>query len=748
MTAPTGAPTGRDAAVAGGEGLEELTKSLLPVIAAVQAEGKTGMAAAIEIARRLDYGKIIGKTGAHLAAKKIAEAIANAGGITDPTTKFGTILIVENLLAGAAVAGVDQIGANLADPAKFGTHFKAAVAKVVPTTATPAGGIIAVTWESGEGSDLVHRARVDASGAVVPFPGRGFAQPCCGRMGQALALHDMRHPTQTRGGGKDKGGNPIPRETVNKVEFIVQTTDVPTAFAAKKVPCPDCFPNITFLAPAAAPKGKTFWEKSDESEACMDVWAAVIHASGPTSTLRKHVVVDHLEDVPSKVEFTAFRIACERFHPRVTKVTDPADATRVLFVEMSDEDVLEFLRWLDSIGTELKLVNKTSEAAHNAFETAKHALEHGGPAAWGIAALAIIVPLAYIAVAFPIVGMYGAGVFGWWQNQAWNIGLTFGGALLALLWLIPWYTMTGIGKFFGGLIHSHPDDHGNPSLANTARNITALLFGLGVTTMLICSVGILFGFETYSIRLVAVPVIALALIAYDRIGARWGHESEEIHHLLEKLSFNNIRTLAFVATALALIGIGPLAYSQYVEANTTFKLAVEQKTVEGEAVFYVPTPDGKVFRPADLFGWTKAKEITEGMGTGAHEEVCLPVGTSVDLPGYTEKAAGECELENGAKGVSYAIRANPLGIKLGGVEAYDTLEALFLASHREEADLQAVVKAELAPTPPPAQATPTPEPKATVNAVPPAAASTPPKAKAKVDCSKLSPRARSKQQGC
>jgi hypothetical protein len=734
---------------------EEFGKELARVTEEAATLGKSGADAAAWCVGHIDWGKIFAKGGAHGVTSLLMEKIVAHAGITDPVTRAMLQIFVGGTVAGGAEQGIDKMAAFFNDPNKRAGAIGKAIENVMPTSAKPNAGIVAVTYQQGSrGSAFTHRAKTDSAGVIIQFPGQSFANTLCDCMAVDFAFHDVAHPTTAKGGGKDNKGNTQPTVVTQGKRFLVdQPTDIATALRSKPVLCLQCFP-LGAASVAAAPKAKTFWQRADESEAVKTCLAALRRHAATSS--RPHIAVDHMEDV-EKLDFDALRLLCESLVARVVEHVDDSGGTRrVMFYEMDDSTAKEFVLGLDSIGTELKFSNKVEETAHNAWATFKHEIAHASGWDKAAACAVLAIPAIYVLSAVPIIVVYGAGIFGWWQNQTWNVGLTLAGALLALLWLIPWYSMEGIGRFFGGFFHVHADEHDTPTLANTARNITALLFGIGVTAILVSDLGLAFGFGTFYIRFALISAIVLALIGYDRIGARWGHDSEEIHHLLERLSLNNIRTLAAVATVLAVIGIGPLAYLQYVESSTKFALAVEKGAVDGNDVYFVPTPDGRLFRPADIFGLQAAAKIEEKMKTDDADRsvICLADGTDIDVPGYTEKWAGECVLSGEDKGGQLAIRANPFGWRFGGsAMAYDTLEALYLASRREEQELKAVLESELASTPGPLPITQPPAPEPTIKAVAtPVPANTQTKSKATggspIDCSQLSPRARSRQPGC
>lgn len=766
--------TGRDAAVAGGEGLEELSKEFGPIIAAVHAEGLSGMPAAIEIASRIDWARIAAKTGAHFTARKIAEALTNGGGFTDPATKFATILVIENVIAGAAVSGIDQIGKTLGDRTKLRGLVAAAVQKVVPTKVDPNGGIVALTYHSGEGSGYVHKARVDGSSNLVLFPGRGHANTVCNLMSRAIEMHDLAFPTHTSGGGKNKTGAPIPVTHHKGHEFRVdEPTDVLTAAATKKPPCPDCFPGMTFLAPAAPAKAATFFEKVRGNQDVVDVLGAIIRfvATHP----RAHIKVDLMEDIQGHCDFAALVTICELIRPRLISVTDGATPPVHQYYGIEEAEVNEFFTFIDGFGGgELKAFNKADEAAHGVLENLKHAWEHRGE--HGLlssaflnaltAVLATVVGYLFLAP-LAILGIWGVGVFGPFDNPVWNLAGIGIGSIGLILWFVPWYSLPGVTTFFGGIFHPHVNDHGEPTIANTARNATALFLALGLVGVLVLDIESVVGIHMPAVRAFVVLGMSLALIAYDRVGAG-AHGEEKIHHLLVDLKFGNIKVLSVVALVMAVSSL-PMAYRIYVDQATVYRAAVV-KTAEGVA--YIPTPKGTVFKPEDILGATEAKAVVDGVASGEKKPICLSEGVDFDLPGYTEKVVKAPSIGWGLSAwlaadkpvgvpdpmacavgtTGYAIRANLPGKRLAWerkATEYASVEALQAAT-LPSTTTETVTTTTDAPDAPKAE-TETSKPEAKTDAPAPtkaftATATTAP-AKRGVDCSTLSFRQR-QQRGC
>ncbi|OGL95599.1 hypothetical protein A2348_01765 [Candidatus Uhrbacteria bacterium RIFOXYB12_FULL_58_10] len=728
-----------DAAKAHSLGLTVAGETLEDVVKEITAENVKGIRFFTELLKRLDsrWGKHGLNAMNHGVAAAIARKVTALMPGLDPGTRVMAQVFLGDFLAGVGkgvIAAsdpnreqkIDALGAQVAR--RFGNAFRDALG-------------------------VVHLARLAADGSMdVDAKGRPQA---CSHWQQMTSGWDLLHPdtTQTTGGNQQQRGQPRQTTRVPGALIPYQVGDF-DALAGNGEPhvCPECLR----LNGAAQPKAQSFWARVRADEKmCRVLVAAARRDSGTDREGR--LFIDLSEDLAAKGDFDALAIVCHDIDPRLVD-TRKSGVHQCFEIKNADAKLLR--AWFDGPGgAELGTGNKAREATHGAIEAVKRALKHGGLAAWAAAAFAIGIPVAYFIVAVPIVGIYGAGVFGWWQNQHWNVGLTLAGSILALLWLLPWYSVAGLVRVFGGIFHPHADEHGSPSLANSARNITAYLFGLGVTAMLIADMGILFGFPTFLVRLVTIPVIALALIAYDRIGARWGHDSEEIHHLLEKLSLGNIRTLATVSAALAVIGIGPLAYKQYVDGNIAFQVAVVEQEItvqvpkpggkDGETeektikVKYIATPSGGAFRVEDILGAVGAQSATVG-------EVCVPKGTDIDLPGYVEKEIGGC-----ASGVGYAVRKHLFGRFLDeGPQEYSSIEALYFAQEGEKAEMKEVMEAAAAPDEPakkPEAKPADPAPKATVSAVSPAAASTKPAApvtKRGVDCSKLSARARAEQEAC
>lgn len=763
MSTITGAP----AAVAdlGKEISEEFGKEMTRASAEATSAGKTGAEAAAWIAGRINWAKIFAKGGAHGIATSLVSQVATHAGISDPVTRAILQMIVGGTIAGAAEQAIDmtKLGDFFADPAKRDGAVKKAIQDVLPTTATPTGGIAAVTYHWGsKGSAFVHKARRDGSGAAVVFPGQAFVNTECGLLADDFREHELTYPTTTKGGGKRRDGTAIPVEHVQGHKFLVDaTTDVASALRLKPVLCPQCFP-LSVASVAPAPKAKSFWQKVDENEAVKDCMAA-LRRHAATHGERAHIDVDHMEDV-ERLDFDALRVLCEGMHGRVTRVTDSSGA--LLWVEMDEAAAKEFVIGLDSIGTELTFSNKATEAAHHVLAQFRHAWEHGSGwaklAAFGVLAA----PLAYVLWGTVTLAVYvWAGLGSEPEGHPFlNTGMLLLSYFSAVLWLSVWYGAEGLSKAFGGFIHPHVDEHGNTAWSQTARSIAALLGALMLVALVILGGGHLVGLaDTGSIRLMVLPAMFAAVVAYDRIGSRW-HDSEGIHHLLESLSHGNIRTLSVVAALLAALGIGPLLYAEYAGATTQFRLQVAARDITVQApkaggkagetedttvtVAYIPTPSGGAFRVEDVLGAVMASSATSG-------PVCVPKGTSIDLPGHTEKEeAGGCATGE----VGFSVRRNPFGWRFGsGPREYATLESLYFDQEREKAEMQKVSAAQATPVAP-AVAASQPAAQANVATVAPAAASehapAPAKAKAAppakrgVDCSKLSARARKAQPAC
>ena len=713
-------------------GITVVGETLEDVVKEVSAEHFKGVRFFTELLKRLDskWGKHGLNALSHGAAAAVARKLTQLVPGLDPSTRAVANVFIGDMLAGL---GKGVIAASDPDRTKKIDALGAAVSRRFGNAFRDHLGVIHLAALAADGTpELDDRNRPVA----------------CVHWQQMVTGWDLAHPVANRQQGGRQNQNQPQQSAQQPAQISYRMGEFSTLTAPGTEPhvCPVCMQ----LQGSAQVKGKSFWARVREDEKMHRVLVAVARKDVGQER-DKRLFIDLSEDFAANGDLDALAIICHDVYPRLKSAQRGG---KHQYYEITDEDAKLLRAWFDGPGgAELGMANKARETEHGAVETVKHALAHGGPAAWGAAALALGIPLVYFGIAFPIVGVYGAGVFGWWQNAHWNIGLTLAGAVLALLWLIPWYSVAGLMKVFGGIFHPHADEHGTPNLANSARNITAFLFGLGITSMLIADTGIIWGFNTFLIRLVAIPVIALALIGYDRIGARWGHSSKEIHHLLEKLSFNNIRTLAFVATALALIGIGPLAYVEYVSANTAFVVEVAEKEIvvsvpqgngkavkeEKRKVKYIPSPKGGAFRVEDILGRVAAESAQVG-------KVCVSKGTDIDLPGYVEKESSDgCD-----KGkVGYAVRERAFAfIPDDAAVEYESLEALYLATYREDAEIDQVMEATLAPPQETQVSQPPSQPKATVSVVAPAAASTQPKAKAKVDCSRLSPRARSKQPGC
>lgn len=730
-----GSPVGGAARNLGQEIAEEFGKELAK--ASMAASGKTGAEAAAFILGSIDFKSIFAKGGAHGVTDLVMSEVAKFAGIKDPVTKTLLRMMVGSTVAGAAEAGIDKMSSFFADDAKRTDAVKKAIGAVVPTKDNPTGGINMLTYDKGPGSDFAHHVVLDANGQPVPYPGQAFPRSRCHLLGVAVNEVVLRNMISRGGGGRGGG----PRE-----EIGVQLSDAGTAMRIKRVECPFCESGSHSLdtvptAPAAA-KEPGFYEKVQGIDAIRDVLAAVDRYA--VSSSRSDIVRDLAADLP-KLPFDGVFALFERIHPRVIPRYG-ADPNVVEYWELPEDAVQEFLAGLKRLGATLELPNKVEDAAHNVWEKAKRAWEHGGTLVWIPVILTVVALLLYLAAAVPIVGTYGMGLFGWWQNPYLNIIFAFSGALAALLWFIPWYSGPGLKLVFGGFYHAKMDERESPTIANTARMVTAFLFSLAVVSGVIAYSGIVFGYGTTMVR-VPVALIAMALIAYDRIGAA-NHGSEKVHHLLEDLTVRNIRTLSLVGSVLAALAIAPLGYLQYVNATTVFPVAVSQEMVSingaNETVRYVAAPGGGAFRVEDILGRASADRAAIG-------RVCVPKGTDIDLPGYVEhEVEGACQ----AGGVGYAVRKHLFGRFLdeGAVE-YASLEALYLDGYREERELSQVVEATLAEaeetTTEPVVAAPAPAPVVTTKVAPaPAKPASKTPRSAQLNCSALSPKSRAATAGC
>lgn len=667
-----------DLAVAGGEVIEEMGKEILPIIMEEQTKGKTGVVLAAAVAQRIDYGKLIAKFGAHFTARQVAEAIAHVGGFKDQASKWATILVVENLIASAAMVGIDKLSATLANPTEFARHLKGAIIKVVPTTSAPDGGLLALTYHTGnKGSAFTHLARVDAAGALVPFADKGFANTRCRCLADDYQFHALAHPSVTRGGSKRKDGSTIPPERVSGAEFLVDpATDIITALQSKPALCPDCFPrftaNIVTKAPAHVPSTAEKIRKSPVAKGCL----AAIRRHAANNGSRSHIAVDHLEDI-YKLDFDAFLEVCESVAGRVVPIVDASGG--VVGYHMDDDVAKEFVLGLDTIGTELKFSNKMEEAAHGAWEQFKHAWEHGEGFA-KVLAFGVLVPtILYFLAAFAIV--YAYFVVGWFGNQP---VVLLGSSIAAFLWVIPWHGAESLNRLMAGVLASVG------SFAQTARAIATLMPGFAMVMVLVRILEWLVLGQSGSMQVsVAMLAAFVGILAYDRQVARWT-ESEAIRHFSEKVAENQAWALSLSLVVLSLMGLGA-AYVEQVRATTMFRLVVETADVNGTPVHYIPLPNGNVYRPEEILGRTVAEQVVKAAaGTAVpNDYVCLTPGTSVDVPKHAEKVVSD-GCPPGA--VGYALREQPFGMGWG-VQSHASLAELVAADKADDAALKAAVQA-------------------------------------------------------
>lgn len=514
----------------------------------------------------------------------------------------------------------------------------------------------------------VHLRQLDAAGNPLPADQHGYYSACAiwqTMVGGWVASNPGQ--TRTRGGGKGQQQttytDPAPKMTVVDGEYM----DLVATGGHK---CPACL-RLTGGTEADR-KVLTFWEKALANQKVLDVLDAVVRDVATGN--RPEIGADWLDEVSRECDFNAVLVASERVHPRLVRVISPIGK----YIGIYPSDVKFFFSWLKAFGgAKLTSLHAAQDAAHNVLGELKHAFEHRGKGdgmglLWKALGAVLLAVVLYMA-AWPLMtlGIWGFGAFGSFQNPGWNVAFGMLGTLSLILWLAFWHSEAGVQKAFGGIIHPHVDEHGTPGIANTARNIAALFVGATVVSLLEIDIfDICLGVDSQVIRMVTVPGVMLAAIAYDRTAAAW-HGSAKINALRERLSFGTVWQLSAIGTLTFLLAI-PIGARQYFAANTTFPVIVESAVVDGKTVFFVPTPNGGAFRLEDVVGRMQAEKIEAGMRTaqasadgmlvtvaqeGDYEpskELCLPKGMPLNLPGYAEMVATYGKDEKDAAGKDLA----------------------------------------------------------------------------------------------
>ena len=553
---------------------------------------------------------------------------------------------------------------------------------------------------------FVHLRQLDQAGNPLPADQHGYYS-ACSVWQTTVGGWVASHPAQTHNSGGGKGQqartytDPAPKMSVVDGEYM-------DLIATGGHKCPACL--RLSGGTEADRKVLTFWEKAMANPEVVDVLDAVVRDVSAGN--RPEIGVDWLEEIAEKCDFNAILVPSRKIHPRLVLVRGMTGK----YLGIYPSDVKYFFSWIKAFGgAKLTSLHAAEETAHNVLAELKHAFDHRGKGD-GMSLFRKALGAFFIAVVFymavwPIatLGIWGLGAFGSFQNPGWNVALGMIGTLSLILWVTFWYSEAGVKKAFGGILHPHIDEHGTPSLANTARNITALFVGATVVSLLEIDIfEICLGIDSQVIRLVTVPGVMLAAIAYDRTAAAW-HGSAKINALREKLSFGTVWQLSAIGTLTFLLAI-PIGVHGYNAANTTFPVVVESAVVDGKTVFFVPTPNGGAFRLNKVVGRMQADKIEAGMRTaqapandslvtvaqeGDYEssaELCLPKGMPLNLPGYSELIAtyGKGEKDSAGKdlagteipcndgaGRNWVIRTNVFGRKYDdGVTEYSSLDEL------------------------------------------------------------------------
>lgn len=400
-------------------------------------------------------------------------------------------------------------------------------------------------------------------------------------------------------------------------------------------------------------------------------------------------------------------------------------------------------------GADLKAIDKAEIAAHSAWDKVTHAWDHGFSWSswklWAGAGLSMAIVVAYaLACAWVLSwlwkGWMGAGETpdDYKTQVNYLIAFTVG----CILVLVPTYFAEWLKTATQGLLHSEADAHGHTKLANTSRMIQAFLIGLAGILVIVKGVNVWAGYGTVPLMhaMAAMPMLTLAA---DRLSAKWvGDHEESILHEVVHIALARIKLMNWLGTAVVVVAITLLVFANHLASGTTFQAVIAKDAATG--AFYIPTPKGTVFAPEDILGATVAAEQEQGVTD--EQVLCLPVGTSFDLPGYTESEVSGSP----CAGSEFTVRGNLFGWNWWEREAteYPSVTELYAAQTKEAAEkarLAEAMKPKPAAAPQPALApkAAAAAPSTYTNATPAATTPTP----RGVNCSGLSFSERQKR-GC
>ncbi|MEI6511190.1 MAG: hypothetical protein WCO25_04070 [Candidatus Uhrbacteria bacterium] len=686
----------------------------------------------------------IAKLGIKIAGAGVSNVLIDAligHANINPTAKMWINLIGRNVMQGIISGYVDasdpEKGRRALDQAIHDVNTTQYVNKV--EAVVPGKAMVVLMTDPGTGIKMIHAAAIDGA-AYADIPDSGApAVPAttCQHCEQAYALHaaSFRKETSTTGGKDGKGGS-------------TKVTNPPTYRNAKRMLltdaealsgifyCPETWP-AGKPAPAKAPgPAKTWMEKVGREG--IELFDAVLLYPKTTpsmvddikgediATEATNVPVDEWIKLAKDIQAgTGLYAGCWISAP-VGPVPTPPVPTPATVPPIGTMG--RFAAWIGSFfgaptapkpaeapvtgltkkgfdlvlskivsrgSGKLKAENVVKVAAFNAWETFWRE-ENLKVALKGLAVAAGAL-VGYVTWAGVTLYYYQAALFA--EPDA-DAGFTaadinehvlslFYWSISVLLWFVVWYFAGALRWATAGLLKSE--------LPATAKATTVLFCGtasVAISFLLVdsWSKGIAF------MPALPLTVFVLTAIVGDRFHSMW-HEDETIVHRWKRISLGKLNAVNALGTA-AIVGMLILIVIPWIVPEATFRVSVESRIVDGgEPTFYVPTPKGGAF-PVSVLGRTKADAITAEMihvtrstdpkvpdtaTVDATKPVCLPKGSSLDLPGYAEVEVADSKCPAGE--VGWAVRERLFGRFLdGGAKEYGSLREL--VADEQEADIE------------------------------------------------------------
>ncbi len=686
------------------------------------------------------------KAISHAGARTLAHGIMKGIGIDNPLLRMGFAAALDNAFAGGAIAVIE----NSAGTHSVKDRLDNAIVTTSIRSATdPQSGLVGIVWTGGVGGGLVHPPLRDADGKLVKvmFQGNEVYETACGCRANACREHELMHlpkVVQIKGDkGKVTGHSTVPSGIIWRNEAF----DAPDALRRTANAKCSWYDLVLGEQAKAAPEKAKTWLQNVGPEG-NDLFVAMLRFPHTTHDdilddiegidIGKEAVnvpVDEWKNLAigilgvkdpktgkySKAGNKGVYAGTWQEKPAGTPApAGPAPGAGAppaptgwwsrfstwisgWFTSTNTHEKVEGLT-PDGFALVLDLIRTKGKGKLEAHNVAKVGLIHTGRQigkfwnsnrgkAVGLLIVGIVLPIGYLGLGAVILYQYYDAMFHMSAKDGATLSI-FLWSIATLLWLVAWYFTEGIKKAFGGMV--------NTDLADMARNLGALFCGFGSVFIVMKAVQAwLMGEMDGALVLTSVPAASiLAVIAYNRIAAKW-KDSDDIQKLEEKLARNNVWILSALASAIIIGAIGA-GYFVWADANTKFRLSVEKQSVsitvpkeggvEGEtevksvSVYYVPTPDGKLFRVEDVVGRIQSEFYKQQLASADHLDVCLQTGTDVELPGYAEnEMKGLCN--TGQTG--YTIRAHVWGDFLDkGYTSYDSKEALFAAQQKSDAALK------------------------------------------------------------